>query len=113
MFPFGRMSTAIQRYPSGRFGIVGSVPGELTEQDPRALSPGQRRSKVWNTEQDVIDALLAIGMTEFQLADCSWYQPSPIQAFAQALTEQPKIAEAPFALTSPVSKAKGKQESLF
>jgi len=71
----GRLSTAIQKYPSGRYGIVGSIPGDLTEPDPKAFSPGQRKSKVWDTEQDVIDALLAIGVTKFQLADCSWYQP--------------------------------------
>ena len=70
---FGRMSTAIQRYPSGRYGIVGSIPGELTELDPKAFSPGQRKCKVWETEQQVIDALLELGITHFQRADCSWY----------------------------------------
>lgn len=70
-----RLSTAILKYPSGRFGLVGSIPGELTELDPKALSPGQRKSMVWDTEQDVIDALLAIGVTDFQLTDCSRYQP--------------------------------------
>lgn len=69
----GRMSTAIQRYPSGRYGIVGSIPGELTELDPKAFSPGQRKCRVWNTEQEVIDALLSLGITHFQMADCSWY----------------------------------------
>jgi hypothetical protein len=69
----GRMATVILRYPSGRYGLAGSIPGELTELDPRAFSPGQRKSMVWNTEQEAIDALLAVGITRFQLADCSWY----------------------------------------
>lgn len=107
---FGRMSTAILQYPSGRFGIVGSVPMELTEDRGRG-----RQSMVWATEQEVIEALLGIGCAKFQRADCSWYEAeaSPIMEFAQALNAQPKIADAPFALTSPVSKARGKQESLF
>jgi hypothetical protein len=67
-------STAILKYPSGKYGIVGSVPIELT----RKVESGYQLidvSKVWNTEQEVIDELLAIGVTKFQLADCSWYQP--------------------------------------
>jgi hypothetical protein len=71
----GRLSTAISKYPSGRYGIVGSIPYELSEPLERAFTPGQRRSKVWETEQEVIDALLAIGVTKFQRADCSWYLP--------------------------------------
>ena len=69
-----RMSTAILRYPSGRYGIAGSVPYELTEPAKRSLTLGARNSKVWETEQEAINALLEIGMTNFQLADCSWYQ---------------------------------------
>lgn len=65
------MSTAILRYPSGRFGLVGSVPAALTK-ERGGLYPG-RDSMVWETEQQVIDALLAIGITRFQRADCSWY----------------------------------------
>jgi hypothetical protein len=74
----GRMSTAIQRYPSGRYGIVGSIPYELTEPNPQGTPqiPPLRRSLVWNTEQEVIDALLALGLTHFQRADCSWYDKS-------------------------------------
>lgn len=75
MFSKSRLSTAISRYPTGRYGIVGSIPMELTEDDPRSLTPGARKSMVWETEQEVIDALLAIGVTRFQLADCSWYDP--------------------------------------
>ena len=68
----GRFSTAILRYPSGRYGIVGSVPFELTEIRGKPIP--SRQSKVWNTESEVINALLEIGITKFQLADCSWYQ---------------------------------------
>lgn len=66
-----KMSTAINKYPSGRYGIVGSIPYELTD-ERGGLFPG-RKSKVWETEQEVIAALLAIGCTRFQLNDCSWY----------------------------------------
>jgi len=70
------MSTAIQRYPTGRYGIVGSIPYDLTEPARHGTPqvPPLRVSKVWDTEQEVIDALLAIGIERFQLADCSWYQ---------------------------------------
>ncbi len=67
----GNLPTVIQKYPSGRYGVVGSMPIELTE-ERGGMFPG-RKSKVWDTEQEVIDALLAIGYEKFQLADCSWY----------------------------------------
>jgi hypothetical protein len=110
----GRMSTAILKYPTGRYGIVGSVPYELSEPMPHAFTPGQRRSQVFETEQDVIDALLAIGCTRFQLADCTWYQPSPIAEFAAALDAAPKLADAPFTLTATTARGpRGKQGGLF
>ncbi len=65
------MSTAILRYPSGRFGIVGSIPYELTK-PAKAPSTG-RNSLAWDTEEEAIAALLALGITHFQRADCSWY----------------------------------------
>ena len=105
---FGRMSTAILKYPSGRFGLVGSVPAELTEDRGRGVV-----SKVWATEQDAVDALLSIGCRKFQLSDCSWYA-NPIMAFAEELNAAPKVAEAPFALTTEVVKPKPEgQASLF
>jgi len=70
----GRSSTAILKYPTGRFGIAGSVPYELTRPTPKSLTLGARSSIVWETEKEAIDALLNIGMTEFQLADCTWYK---------------------------------------
>ena len=70
----GRMSTAIIKYQSGRYGLVGSVPEELTKPVVRTLTPGLRASIVWNTEAEAVAALLAIGTTKFQMADCSWYQ---------------------------------------
>ncbi len=69
----GRFSTVILKYPSGRFGLAGSIPVQLTVVDERSYTPGARKSMVWNSEQEVIDALLAIGITRFQLNDCSWY----------------------------------------
>jgi hypothetical protein len=70
---FGKkMSTAILCYPSGRYGIVGSVPMELTREVKSGFSTS-RASQVWDTEQETIDALVAIGCDKFQRADCSWY----------------------------------------
>ena len=69
----GKMSTCIQKYPSGRFGLVGSVPAELTKPDEKSLCPGARKSMVWETEGEAIAALLKIGITKFQLPDCSWF----------------------------------------
>ncbi len=68
-----RLSTSILRYPVGTYGIVGSIPMELTE-EARSATGAYRRSRIWQTEQEVIDALLAIGVTRFQRADCSWYE---------------------------------------
>lgn len=67
----GSMSTAILKYPSGRYGLVGSVPSQLTR-DRGGLFPG-RDSMIWESEQEAIDALLGIGMRRFQLANCSWF----------------------------------------
>jgi len=67
------LSTAISRYPTGRFGLVGSIPAKLTKMRKGHFGP-TRVSMSWDTEQEVIDALLAIGVTRFQLADCSWYK---------------------------------------
>lgn len=69
-------STAIQKYPNGKHGLVGSIPIELTEPSPSLYSPNSRDSMVWNTEEEVIEALLSIGVSRFQRVDCSWYQAS-------------------------------------
>jgi hypothetical protein len=61
-------ATGITRYPNGRYGLVGSVPAALAYD-------GDGRTRTWATEQEVIDALLGIGLTRFQRADCSWYRP--------------------------------------
>ena len=61
----------ILRYSTGKYGLVGSIPMELTKtRDGRF--PG-RKSKVWESEQEAIGALLELGITKFQLADCTWY----------------------------------------
>ena len=77
-------STAILRYPSGRYGLVGSVPEELAWQ-PAAGS--LRVPRTWDTENEVIRALLAEGITHFQLADCSWYQEESHRAWQTKLAE--------------------------
>lgn len=66
-----RMSTAILRFPSGRFGLVGSIPYSLTK--PVKAPASGRASLSWDTEQEVIDELLAIGITHFQKSDCTFY----------------------------------------
>ena len=66
-------STAIMQYPSGKFGLCGSMPIELTVEKVNNIGQTFRDSQVWQTEQEVIEALLAIGVTRFQLSDCSWY----------------------------------------
>lgn len=72
----GGFPTVILKYPTGRYGLAGCIPGELTRPQTHGTPqvPPARVSKVWDTEAEVIAALLAIGVTRFQLADCSWYQ---------------------------------------
>jgi len=72
----GHLSTAIHRYPTGKYGIVGSIPIELTKISTNGTPqiPPNRVSMVWEIEQEAIDALLAIGVDRFQLSDCSWYK---------------------------------------
>ena len=71
-------STCITRYPTGRFGLVGSVPVELTQPARHGTPqhPPVRESMAWKSEQEVVDALLSIGVTRFQLANCAWYEGS-------------------------------------
>ncbi len=70
-----KLSTVIQQYPSGRFGLVGSMPAELCEKRTNSIGQEYHTSKTFDTEQSVIDALLNIGITNFQLANCKWYRP--------------------------------------
>jgi hypothetical protein len=67
-----KLSTAIQKYPTGIYGIVGSVPVELTHEKESGYSI-IRVSNTYPSEQAAIDALLSVGVTKFQLSDCSWY----------------------------------------
>jgi hypothetical protein len=66
------LPTAIIKYPTGRYGIAGSVPYELTR-ERRTVYSVIRVSNTYDTEQAVIDALLGIGIDRFQLSDCTWY----------------------------------------
>jgi hypothetical protein len=50
----------------GKFMVVGSVPEAVYD-------------KRFDTEQETIEALVAIGFTRFQLNDCSWYNNSHLQ----------------------------------
>ena len=67
-----KLSTAITKYPTGRYGIVGSIPLALTHVRQSGFSE-IRASNVWDTEAEVIAALLSVGVSEFQLSDCRWY----------------------------------------
>ena len=64
----GGLPTVVIKYPSGRYGLAGRIPVELTEPVTGGTPqvPPLRGSKVWATEQDVVDALLALGITDFQ-----------------------------------------------
>ena len=62
-----RFGLAILRYPSGRYGFVGSVPAAL-------VHPDTTQSLVYQTEADAIQAILALGIPRFQRADSSWYE---------------------------------------
>ena len=74
-----KLSTAIEHcncpgYPAhGKYTIVGSIPIELTEPKPTMYNPSLRKAKYYNTEQEVIDALLSSGITKFQLSNCKFY----------------------------------------
>ena len=68
----GSISTAILLCPTGKYTLVGSVPYELTEEYNSGYTTG-RKSKIFKTEQEAVDALLSVGCTRFQLADCSWH----------------------------------------
>ena len=69
-----KLSTGITKYPSSRYGLTGSMPIELTKEKQNSIGQTIRGSMIWDTEQDVITALLDIGITEFQLSDCTWYK---------------------------------------
>ena len=72
MKPVTRYSTAIQQYPNGKFGIVGSMPRALTHLSDSVFPTPV--SNTFDTEADAITALLEVGITRFQLASCAWYE---------------------------------------
>jgi hypothetical protein len=51
-FTSAKLSTAINKYPTGKFGIVGSIPIQLTREKQSGFGT-IRVSKVYNTEQEV------------------------------------------------------------
>lgn len=72
----GKLSTAIQQGPTGRYFLVGSIPVALTESARHGTPqwPPLRVSMTWETLDAVIEALKGVGVTRFQLPDCSWYE---------------------------------------
>jgi len=72
----GGLPTVILPNPNGTYQIAGRIPADLTVPVTTPHTPQippLRRSIRWATEQEAIDALLALGITHFQRADCSWY----------------------------------------
>jgi hypothetical protein len=71
-----RYSTAINKNPKGAqipYSIVGTVPLSACNYTRRDGTPGA----AYDTEEAAKQALIAIGMPFFQLADCSWYPRRP------------------------------------
>ncbi len=66
-----KLSTGIQKGNTCYY-LVGSMPIELTHEKMSGFSL-IHASNTWPTLQEAIGALLSIGITEFQLPDCSWY----------------------------------------
>jgi hypothetical protein len=67
-----KLSTGILRCPNGRYTLVGSIPIELTHEYESGFTTG-RKSNMYDTEAEAIKALLELGITHFQLANCQWY----------------------------------------
>ena len=76
----GNYSTAIQRinHPihqgkpnqaHGKFFFVGSIPAECYDQ---SRNNGRGGSKLYDTEQDAINAAIKAGATRIQRSDCSF-----------------------------------------
>lgn len=56
-----RYATGIIKCPTGVYAIAGGTSIDLYGQ-------------TWPTEQEAIDALLSVGITEFQLSNCQWHK---------------------------------------
>jgi hypothetical protein len=72
-FQNAKLPIAIIKYPSGKFGLSGSIPIELTIPNPRGWDKDSRMSMYWDSEDDAIQTLLNAGYTHFQLDNCEWY----------------------------------------
>jgi len=68
-----RKPTVILKYSTGAYGLAGSIPVELTKESSSIYSP-DRVSLVWSSEEEVISALLSLGITRFQKSDFTWYE---------------------------------------
>ena len=68
-----KLATAIIRHSTGKYSLVGSVPIELTHLNTKSLTPDSHSPNIYDTEQQVIDALLALGIRHYQLSNCKWY----------------------------------------
>jgi hypothetical protein len=66
-------STVIIDCPNGMFKLAGAIPPELTREVKSGFTV-TRDSILFDTEDEAVEALLDLGITKFQLADCSWYE---------------------------------------
>lgn len=76
-FMSAKISTAILKINGGanndKYTIVGSVPVELTYQGKNSLGLPITKTKIFDTEDQAINALLELGIFHFQLSNCLWY----------------------------------------
>ena len=63
-----RYTTAILKYPTGKYSLCGAVPVDLMTGVEKNYFP------IWDTEQQAIDALISVGITTFQLSNCEFYK---------------------------------------
>lgn len=56
-----KFATGLIQYPSGKFGIVGSVPMELTYEGKGSWGEPMRKSMVWDTRDEAHQALTNLG----------------------------------------------------
>ena len=69
----GKLPTCIVKYGQ-TYSLVGSMPIELCEKKQNSIYQDYYASKTWDSLDAAIDAVKSVGITRFQLPDCSWYE---------------------------------------
>ena len=89
-----RHPTIARNKGDAAYFLVGSVPAALTvERHVPFTTP--RVSITWATEQEAIDALLALGVSHFRRHDCTWYDQ--VQGAGDATYDRAVAADAEYA----------------